>query len=34
MIAVIYQGYIKLGMEDEYQKAWRKIALDENFQIL
>jgi len=26
MIAVIYQGYIKPGSENEYQNAWHKIA--------
>jgi|GEM_PF-192985 len=26
MFAVIYQGYIKLGRENEYQEAWNKVA--------
>jgi len=26
MFAVIYQGYLKPGREDEYQEAWSKVA--------
>lgn len=26
MFAVIYQGYIKTGCDDEYKKSWHKIA--------
>lgn len=26
MFAVIYQGYLKLGRENEYQEAWNKVA--------
>lgn len=26
MFAVIYQGYLKPGREEEYQKAWHQIA--------
>lgn len=26
MFAAIYQGYLKLGRENEYQEAWNKVA--------
>jgi hypothetical protein len=26
MFAVIYQGYIKHGMEEEYKRAWHEVA--------
>lgn len=26
MFAVIYRGYVKPGLDSEYQKSWRKVA--------